>query len=53
MKLDTEEIGWTEMVICTFCGAVLAFTMVAAVGFMGLSMFSGTALSSLSNVLLG
>ncbi len=47
------SMGLLEMAICTVCGTAVGLTAVAAILFAAISLFSGTTVTSVAEILFG
>jgi len=43
----------SHILVCTACGSIVAFTGLATIFFVGMSLVSGTSMSSIDTILLG
>ncbi len=53
MEWHMKEMSWMYMAVCAVCGSVITFASVAMVGFVGISLYSGTTVASITSFLFG
>lgn len=53
MTQKSREMGMLETMICAVCGSVLSVAVLAMIGFVGISLYSGTTIASATAFLFG